>query len=60
MQTLVPTIERVLSRFPIRRVVVVADRGLLSLVNPETVKQIKVQRKPLEFVLAVPARCYSD
>ena len=59
-QTLVPTIERVLSRFPIRRVVLVADRGLLSLDNLETVKQIEVQGKPLEFILAVPARRYSD
>jgi FKBP-type peptidyl-prolyl cis-trans isomerase FkpA len=30
-RTLVPTIERVLQHFPIKRVVLVADRGLLSL-----------------------------
>ena len=58
--TLVPTIERVLSRFPIRRVVLVADRGLLSLDNLEAVKQITVQGQLLEFILAVPARRYSD
>ena len=59
-KTLVPTIERVLSRFPIRRVVLVADRGLLSLDNLDAVKQIEVNGKPLEFILAVPARRYSD
>lgn len=58
--TLVPTIERVLARFPIRRVVLVADRGLLSLDNLDAVKEISVQGKPLEFILAVPARRYSD
>ena len=31
--TLVPTIEKVLARYPIRRVVLVADRGFLSLEN---------------------------
>ena len=58
--TLVPTIERVLSRFPIRRVVLVADRGLLSLDNLDAVQQIQVNGRPLEFILAVPARRYSD
>lgn len=58
--TLVPTIERVLARFPIRRVVLVADRGLLSLDNLEAVQRIQVQGRPLEFILAVPARRYSD
>jgi len=59
-QTLVPTIERVLSRFSIRRVVLVADRGLLSLDNLDAIKQIQVNGQPLEFILAVPARRYSD
>jgi transposase len=36
-RTLVPTIERVLSRFRIRRVVLVADRGWLSLDNVDAV-----------------------
>ena len=58
--TLVPTIEKVLSRFPIRRVVLVADRGLLSLDNLDAIKEIKVQGEPLEFILAVPARRYAD
>lgn len=58
--TLVPTIEKVLARFPIRRVVLVADRGLLSLDNLEAVRGIEVQGQPLEFILAVPARRYGD
>jgi len=58
--TLVPTIEKVLSRYPIRRVVLVADRGLLSLDNLDAIKDIEVQGKPLEFILAVPARRYAD
>lgn len=58
--TLVPTIERVLQRYPVRRVVLVADRGLLSLDNLQTLREIKVGARPLEFILAVPARRYGD
>ena len=59
-RTLVPTIERVLQHFPIKRVVLVADRGLLSLDNLEEISKIKVGDRPLEFILAVPARRYGD
>ena len=58
--TLVPTIEKVLARYPIKRVVLVADRGLLSLDNLEAIRQIKVGPGPLEFILAVPARRYGE
>ena len=58
--TLVPTIEKVLARYPIRRVVLVADRGLLSLDNLEAIRAIRVGGQPLEFILAVPARRYGD
>lgn len=58
--TLVPTIEKVLARYPIRRVVLVADRGLLSLDNLEAIRAIRVGDQPLEFILAVPARRYGD
>jgi hypothetical protein len=44
--TLVPTIERVLSRFPIRRVVLVADRGLLSLTAMESEAKAVSPRQP--------------
>lgn len=51
--TLIPTIEKVLARYPIKRVVLVADRGLLSLDNLDAVSQIRIGAQPLEFVLAV-------
>jgi hypothetical protein len=56
----VPTIEKVLGRYPIQRVVLVADRGLLSLDNLQSLKEIKVGDRLLEFILAVPARRYGD
>jgi len=59
-RTLVPTITNVLTRYPVRRVVLVADRGLLSLDNLEAIQSIKVRDRPLEFILAVAARRYSD
>lgn len=58
--TLVPTIEKVLARYPIRRVVLVADRGLLSLDNLEAIRALQVGGQPLEFILAVPGRRYGD
>ena len=59
-RTLIPTIEEVLKRYPIKRVVLVADRGLLSLDNLEEIRKIRVGNEPLEFILAVPARRYGD
>lgn len=59
-RTLVPTIEKVLARFPIRRVVLVADRGLLSLDNLEAIGALRAGDQPLEFILAVPARRYGE
>ena len=60
--TLLPTLKTVLERFPsIRRVVLVADRGLLSLDNLEALSEIRLESgEPLEFVLAVPGRRYSE
>ena len=60
--TLLPTMKTVLERFPsISRVVLVADRGLLSLDNLEALSEIRLESgKPLEFVLAVPGRRYSE
>ncbi len=60
--TLLPTLRTVLERFPsIRRVVLVADRGLLSLDNLEALSEIRLDSgEPLEFVLAVPGRRYSE
>lgn len=60
--TLQPTLKKVLARFPlIRRLVLVADRGLLSLDNIEALTQLKVaDDRPLEFILAVPGRRYAE
>jgi len=59
-RTLVPTIQRVLKRYPIERVVLVADRGLLSLDNLQQIREIRIGERALEFILAVPARRYGD
>jgi transposase len=56
-------LKSVLARFPhIRRLVVVADRGLLSLDNIEQLGQLRVGEggQSLEFILAVPGRRYAE
>jgi transposase len=60
--TLKPTLEKVLARYPhIRRLIVVADRGLLSLDNIEELGRLKLpDAQPLEFILAVPGRRYGE
>jgi hypothetical protein len=59
--TLLPAIEKALSRYRIERVVLVADRGLLSLDNLQQVEQLKtVTGCGVEYILAVPARRYAD
>ena len=64
--TLQPTLKKVLARFPhIRRLVVVADRGLLSLDNIEALTKLQLAgdvagARPLEFILAVPGRRYAE
>ena len=61
-KTLQPTLERVLARYPhVRRLVVVADRGLLSLDNLQMLGELKLSGdRKLEFVLAVPGRRHAD
>ena len=59
--TLRPTLETIVERFPVKRIVVVADRGLLSVDNLEDLQQIRLPSgQPLEFILAVPGRRYSE
>jgi transposase len=61
--TLLPTLRKVLQRFPhIRRLIVVADRGLLSLDNLEELGKISLPNSSsaLEFILAVPGRRYNE
>jgi transposase len=59
--TLLPLLERLLARYPIRRVILVADRGLLSLDNVTALEALAVPNgAPLEYILAVPARRYAE
>jgi hypothetical protein len=60
-KTLQGMLQTVLQRFPIQRVVLVADRGLLSLDNIDELTALadKGDRR-LEFILAVPARRYAE
>ena len=58
----VPTLERVLQRHPhVRRLVVMADRGLLSLDNLQMLSELKLPgERALEFFLAVQGRRHGD
>ncbi len=60
-KTLQAMLQTVLQRFPVQRVVLVADRGLLSLENIGELTTLADQgERKLEFILAVPARRYSE
>ncbi len=61
-KTLLPILAKVMERFPhIRRLVLVADRGLLSLDNLTALQAIKLHGdQALEFILAVPGRRYNE
>lgn len=61
-KTLLPTLTTVLARFPsVRRLILIADRGLLSLDNLESLQAIKLSSgQPLEFIIAVPGRRYHE
>jgi len=59
--TLKPVIEKIVQQFPVKRVIAVADRGLLSTDNLADLQAIKLPSgAPLEFILAVPGRRYGD
>lgn len=60
--TLLPTLQTVLQRYPtIRRLILIADRGLLSLDHLEALSAIRLDHgQPLEFILAVPGRRYHE
>jgi len=60
-KTLQAMLATVLERFPIQRVILVADRGLLSLENiGELTAMADRDGRVLEFILAVPARRYAE
>ena len=60
--TLLPTLKTVLARFAhIKRLIVVADRGLLSLDNMQELSKVRLPSgQVLEFILAVPGRRYGE
>ena len=60
-KTLQAMLATVLQRFPIERVILVADRGLLSLENIGALTALAQEGgRTLEFILAVPARRYGE
>lgn len=60
-KTLKGMARTVLERFPIRRVVLVADRGLLSYENIDDLQALADDLgRDLEFILAVPSRRYGE
>jgi len=60
-KTLQAMLATVLERFPIQRVILVADRGLLSLENIDELTGLADSgSRRLEFILAVPARRYAE
>ena len=59
--TIKGVIEKIVARFPIKRVIAVADRGLLSTENLADLQEIVLPGgNKLEFILAVPGRRYAD
>jgi len=65
-KTLLPMIKALLARYPLKRVVLVADRGLLSVNNLNELAALQAtlasegRSVVLEYVLAVPAARYGD
>jgi transposase len=61
-KTLLPILKKVMERFPyLRRLILVADRGLLSLDNLDELRKLTLpSSQALEFILAVPGRRYSE
>lgn len=60
-KTLQAMVNQVLERFAVERVILVADRGLLSLDNvAELTRLAEARERKLQFILAVPARRYGE
>lgn len=69
-KTLLPILKKVMDRFPhLRRLILVADRGLLSLDNLQALQAIRLRAdkgqdpskgQALEFIIAVPGRRYHE
>ena len=58
--TLLAMLRRCVERYRIERVVIVADRGLLSLDNMAALEALELPGVTIEYILAVPARRYAE
>ena len=59
-RTLIPILQRLQKRFALKRIVIVADRGLLSLDNVDALEDLgRAQGVSVDYILAVPARRYA-
>ena len=61
-ETLATAVTEVLQSFPVQRLILVADRGLLNLDNLAMLDGLKLGdgARALEYILAVPARRYNE
>jgi hypothetical protein len=65
-KTLLPMLRGLLARYPLKRVVLIADRGLLSTANIEELNKLQAQLQQegpevaVQYILAVPAARYGD
>lgn len=64
--TLLPMITSLLARYPLKRVVLIADRGLLSVNNLDALAALQATLRAqgrdvaVDYILAVPASRYGD
>jgi transposase len=58
--TLASAIAEVTRNYPVQRIILVADRGLLSVDNLGLLDGLKVGDQPLEYIVAVPGRRYAE
>jgi transposase len=58
--TLASAIAEVTRNYPVQRIILVADRGLLSVDNLAMLDGLKVGDRPLEYIVAVPGRRYAE
>ena len=65
-KTLLPMITSLLERYPLKRVVLIADRGLLSVNNLDALAALQATLRAqgrdvaVDYILAVPASRYGD
>jgi len=58
--TLSEAIAEVTRNYPVQRLILVADRGLLSVDNLAMLDALQVGARPLEYIVAVPGRRYAE